>query len=500
MKNKPMKHQETGLELSRNKRNFAFLMEQGTGKTYLTLADVERLFKARLINALMVVAPNGVHSNWVLREIPKHMDMFVISHYWQTQVQTLREGKKYEALFANHYPSNTQPLRVFAINIDALNAKKGFAAAERFLKEFKVLMVVDESSRIKNPYAIRTKKAIRLGRQATARRILNGTPITKAPTDLFSQFEFLDHALLGTSSYRAFVSEFSVLLPDDDDKMRAIKRKMVRSPELPQIVAKDANGNPMYRNLDKLTNLIAPHCYRVTKAECLDLPPKVYQAIDFELSTEQRKVYDKLYNDHLYLFPDGDIMKSVSFEGIAVRSKLKQITSGFINIYGEPVLMPPNDNPRMLLFRDYLEDLYISGKQFLVWAIYKEEIRQIMAALKEYGIISAAYTGDTSKTDRDNIIDDIASGSLQCAVLQAQAGGVGIEFTKATTSIYYSCSEDNYLRLQSEDRNHRIGTTESVLYLDFLAMNTIDQNIYNNRMFKNYIAGVVLDSDSMNRS
>ncbi len=499
MKLKPMWHQEKALEKSYRKRNFAYLMEQGTGKTYVTLADAERLFKARLINAVLVVAPNGVHSNWVRREIPKHMDIFTISYYWKSKVHTLREKKNFESLFADHYPADQQPLRIFAINIDSVNTKLGNESILRFLKEFKVLFVCDESTRIKNPYRKRTRKMLQLKKLAVARRILTGTPITKAPTDLFSQFQFLDDGLLGTSSYRAFVSEFTVLLQENDPLMMGIKRKLSKFQQLPQIPKKDENNRPIYKNVEKLKILLEPHIYRITKEECLDLPPKIYTVKDFELSDAQRKVYDKVYKENLYLFKDGNLLKEISFEGIGVRAKLKQITSGYINIYDDTVIMPVEDNPRMAIFKDYLEDLAVNETPFIVWAMFKEEIRQILTALKDYGITCASYYGETGDQDREDAQDDFQAGRIQAVVCNARAAGIGIEFYKAEMVFYYSFSDDNELRLQSEDRTHRIGTVKSVVYVDLIAIDTIDQEIYNNLAYKNIIAKTVLDSDSMNR-
>ena len=42
MKTEAMQHQFNALAASLNKRNFAYLMEQGTGKTWTTLADAVR--------------------------------------------------------------------------------------------------------------------------------------------------------------------------------------------------------------------------------------------------------------------------------------------------------------------------------------------------------------------------------------------------------------------------------------------------------------------------
>ncbi|WLW40874.1 hypothetical protein GNAINCEL_00092 [Serratia phage KKP 3709] len=73
MKTKPMTPQILALEALNGKRNFALLMEMGLGKTWTILADAERYFEAGKIDALVVLAPNGVHTNWIRREAPAHL-------------------------------------------------------------------------------------------------------------------------------------------------------------------------------------------------------------------------------------------------------------------------------------------------------------------------------------------------------------------------------------------------------------------------------------------
>ena len=126
-------------------------------------------------------------------------------------------------------------------------------------------------------------------REAEARRILSGKPLTKAPMDLFSQFDFLKKGLLGTDSYRAFVAEFAVLLDPRSPKMQGLIRKLGPKAAFAQIVDTDENGKKMYRNLEKLYGLIQPHTFRVRKADVLNLPPKVYEQKVFDLSDAQRK-------------------------------------------------------------------------------------------------------------------------------------------------------------------------------------------------------------------
>lgn len=489
MKTKPMNHQITGLLRSEGKRNFAFLMEQGTGKTWTTLADAERCYLSDKIDALLVIAPNGVHSNWTRREIPTHMEVLTLCFTWDRKPTTKKDKAAYDKLYTRF--EKNAPLRVFAINIDAINQPAGFESVAEFIRCFRVMAVLDESTDIKNPRAKRTEKAIELGRGAIARRILSGTPITKAPTDVFSQFDFLKSGLLGTTSYRAFVSEYAVLLDPNSPQMQAIMRKLAgKTRGMPQVVAEDANGNKMWKNLDKLSAMIAPHSYRVRKEDCLDLPPKVYQTITFELDSKQREVYDRLAEDYHYHHEDGD--EDLSFEAIATRTKMKQVTSGFINVYGEAQLIDPTTNPRMRVFKDVIN--HIDG-QFIVWAMFEEEINQIVVALEEAGISFVTYYGKTSKEDRELAIDDFQAGKKQAFVSNAAAGGIGITLTAARTSVYYSCSFDNKLRLQSEDRNHRIGTVTKVLYIDLVAEDTIDEDVVKSLAAKNALAFAVIDQN-----
>jgi SNF2 family DNA or RNA helicase len=459
-------------------------MEQGTGKTWLTLADAERCFIGGKIDALLVIAPNGVHSNWVLREIPTHLEVDSVGYVWRGTPKTKKALAGLEALYK---PSSKPVLRVLCVNIEAMNYESTREEVARFINTFKVMFVVDESTRIKNPDAKRTKHVIKAARQALARRILSGTPLTKGATDLYSQFDCLKEGLLGTTSYRAFMAEYAVLLKPDDPQMQAIMRKLggkVRG--VPQVIKRDENGIPMWKNMDKLSAMLAPHSYRVTKKDCLDLPEKVYKQVYFELTPEQRRVYEKLKEDYEYR----DDTTSLSLQAIAARSKMKQVTSGFINVEGEPRLVDPKENPRMDAFKEAIQD--IDG-QFIVWAMFEQELLQIKTALDEAGFRSALYYGATKTEERERIIDDFQAGKLDVFIGHAAAAGIGITLTAAETALYYSCSYDNELRKQSEDRCHRIGTKNNVLYIDLIAEDTLDEEIQRSLSVKSALADYVID-------
>ena len=498
MKTKPMASQELALKALEGKRNFALLMEMGLGKTWTILADAERAFLAGKIDALVVMAPNGVHTNWIRREAPMHLGCRWIGYAWRGKPTSKKAKAQLDKIYASHYVAEQMPLRIFTINFEAMQSKVAVAELEKFLQTYRCMFAVDESTRIKNPNGARAKAVVKLGKLAVARRIMSGSPMPKSPDDLFMQFNFLKPGLLGTKSFRAFKTEYNVLLDPDDPKMIAIMRKLGgRTFGIPQVTATDENGHPIYKNLDRLSAFLKPHSFRATKAEFLDLPPKIYKVVSFPLATEQRKIYDRLQQEYSFLFdnPEQDALEDVSFQAIAARSKMKQATSGFVNIYGEPVLMPSEENPRLGAFKEVISSFMDTepNRQFIIWAMFREELAQIKSYLDSVGLTSEVYNGDTPKDKREEIIDDFQAGKIQFFIGHAQAAGIGITLTAATCAIYYSCSDDNELRMQSEDRCHRIGTKSSVLYIDLVAEDTLDEVIHRRNSMKSMVADVVID-------
>jgi SNF2 family DNA or RNA helicase len=484
MKTTPMEHQVEGqARLDAAPSWFALAAEQGTGKTWMLLNDSERQFVAGRITGVLVVAPKGVHTNWVRREIPTHMSVPVKADYYLSGMGARRKARMQKVM----RPSEDGELMVLAINIDALNSKDGYKAAETFLMHHEAIMIVDESSRIKTGSAGRTKKCIALGKLAKSRRIASGTMIANSPLDIFYQFEFLKPrgALLGTTSFSAFTAEFADVLPADHHLVRHAAAKSARG-IAPQMIRKDDSGRPVFRNLEKLQKLMAPHTFRVLKKDCLDLPDKIYQTAYYELEPAARRVYDKAAEELRYERDCGEID---AYTALTKITKLQQMAAGFVMVDGTPEYVCEK-NPRLALLKELVED--VDG-QFIVWAVYREELRQIVAALKELGVPCVEYHGGVKDSDREHAVDSFQRGEARAFVGQAQAGGIGLTLTAATTAIYYSCNFSLELRLQSEDRCHRIGTKQNVVYIDIAGVDTIDERISSALQSKSITASAVLD-------
>ena len=170
-KTKPFAHQLKALEMSWDKKVFAYFMEMGTGKSKVLIDNISMLYDKGHINGVLIVAPKGVYKNWFDSEIPTHM----ADHVEKTMVlweATISKTKEKEL---NNLFKSSDDLHILIMNVESFSTKKGKQFAEKFLSCHKTLMAIDESTTIKNPEAIRTKTILNLGRDVKYKRILTGS-------------------------------------------------------------------------------------------------------------------------------------------------------------------------------------------------------------------------------------------------------------------------------------------------------------------------------------
>lgn len=480
MKSSGMAHQLEALDKLRNRTEYALLMEQGTGKTWCLLADAERLYEEGEIDAVLVLAPNGVHTNWVRREIPAHLS---VDHHTFTFSSNKSTTKKYKNEW-DVFMRRSGALKIFTVNIEAINFPKGLTACREFMEKHRTMLIVDESSRIKNIKSGRTKKAIQLGELAPYRRIASGTPITQGPLDLFSQFEFMKHGLLRCRDIKEFTYRYAEVLP----LTNPLVVHATRDPRFPPIIiAKDSNGRPKWKNLDELIDLIKPHSFRVLKKDCLDLPDKVYENIYFDLTADQRKAYDRMEEENRFIL---DNEESMPVEALAAKIKLQQITSGFILQNGEPIRFMP-ENPRLDIAVSLVDEIVNNGNKVVVWARFTAEIESLRILLDKYNVVE--YSGRIGREDREAAVDNFQNGNAMVFLGQPKAGGIGLTLTAGHNVIFFSNDFELETRLQAEDRNHRIGTVNKVTYYDLVAIDTRDEDIAAALQSKENVAKLILN-------
>jgi SNF2 family DNA or RNA helicase len=468
-KTNPYNHQKEALKRMLPTDAFALLMEMGSGKTKVAIDEIGILSDQGLIDRALILAPKGVYANWTEREIPAHMpdDLLSRTAMYRWDGLTKQTSKN---LFARAV--GWRGLAIMVMNIEAFSmSKKAMEAARTFIQSGTCVMYVDESTLIKNHQSKRTKNICKVGELAARRRIMTGSPVPRSPLDFFAQFHFLKPGLIGTKNYFAFRSRYAKM------ETRVFGGRSV------QVVAG-------YFNLEDLTQRTQEHSYRVTKDECMDLPPKIYTRRDVELTPEQASAYQSMKEEAFAEVADGFASASAVITQIM---RLHQISCGHVtNADGDVIDLPHRRTEALLEVADETQ-----GKM-IVWARYRRDIANICAALRaEYGDASVVeYHGGTKGQDRETAVTRFQDDpSCRFFVANQQTGGYGITLTAASTVVYYSNDYDLEKRLQSEDRAHRSGQTKSVLYVDLAAPNTVDIKILEALRSKKSLADLVTGDD-----
>jgi len=449
-KTKPYDHQVTALEKSWDKKEYAYFMEMGTGKSKVLVDNIAMLYDKGKINAALIIAPKGVYRNWYSQEIPNHLPSH-IEHktvLW-TATTSKAKDKEYQQLFKIDLD-----LHILIMNVEAFSTKKGLEFATSFLNCHNSLMAVDESTTIKTPSAKRTKAILNLGKIALYRRILTGSPVTKSPLDLYTQCGFLDGYLLGFDSYYAFRNRYAVMVE------RNFGGRRVQIPK-------------GYKRLGELSDKLKPFSYRVLKEDCLDLPDKIYIKREVDLTDEQRNTYVTMKSAALAQLKG---KMATAPHVLTQLMRLHQITCGHLKNDDDTITEIKNNRISSLI--ELLEE--VEGK-VIIWANYVYDINRIVKAISlKYGDDTIVqYYGAIPAEQRQKNIEKFQDpdSPVRFFVGNPQTGGYGITLTAANNIIYYSNGYDLEKRLQSEDRAHRIGQKKAVTYIDLIAPKTIDEKI-----------------------
>ena len=439
-----------------NINNFAYLMEMGTGKTITAIMDLMILHHEKGVDNCVIFAPKSVYRNWY-----KEITEFVAPEKTKYAISTWDPSLKdpvTKAKLTDLLEKSVVPLNVFLMNIEAISSPKGVKFLEKYLSvqdKKKTMMIVDESTVIKTHNAKRTKNLIKLAKDINYKRILTGTPVTKSPLDIYTQFAFLDPKILGQSNYYAFRARYA----------KIINRPTSGGRHFPLITG--------YQRLDELEEKIYSAAFRVKKDECVDLPEKIYMKRFIPMSEKQLVAYESLRRNAMFIFND---KTTTSVNRLSQIVKLHQVCCGFtINDQGEIHDVP---NKRYDELLDVLEE--VDGK-VIIWATYRHNIETITRKLKEkYGETKAdAFYGDTASDDRLELVKNFQNENhdLTYLIANPKTGGYGITLTASHTVVYFSNNYDLEIRLQSEDRAHRIGQKNKVTYVDFVCQGTVDEKI-----------------------
>lgn len=409
-------HQKLALQYMRLNDSFALFMEQGCGKTLPTLCRILELRKQEYITTALVVTPKATMGAWY-----RDIEMFS-----EVDQKLLRDC-------------------ITVINYDKVWRDKTFD------REWGCI-VLDESHKIKNRTSKRAKFLLRLALKSKYRYILTGTPIGNGQLEnIWSQYAFLEPCIVNGrvaskifGTYKQFEDRYCLL---------------------------NQYWKPYrYKYVDELQDIIAEHSYRVTKAECLDLPEKLPDEV-YDIELKEPTLYKELHKSSTV-----EELGILAENPLARMTKLRQVCSGFLND-GETVHELKCEKINVL-------EEFLDGweKKLVVFCEFKHSIKAVSALLTKLKIKHVILDGE----QKDKLIwrKFQSDPKIQVIICQYQSASQGIDLFAASTIIYFEPTLSSNILEQSRDRIHRSGQKNKCSYIHFLSRGTIEVSIY--KALKNY--------------
>lgn len=440
-----MKQQQLAIEKCGGREYFGYFMEPGLGKTLTIIDEVQRL----PVDIVVVICPKSIMGVWA-EEVAKFApqdDMFV----W--------DGREFT------YNGSDGECYWHIINIDAVNRTKtgthdGFNTVKGLLSTYKCsMMVVDESTIIKNVDAKRTKAVMELGAMVKYRRILTGTPIANTPLDVYAQLRFLSKDIFPyAKNFFAFRAKYAVM---GGFQMR-------------QVVG--------YKNQEQLAAIIAQHTFQAKKKEYLtELPPRTTQIRYVELSDTSWRTYRALV-DELAVELAGTAMPIDMV--IKKITKLRQLTGGWLRDDEDNV--HPVGHEKLNELKHLMDEC--RGQKVIIWCQFVHEV----LALQKLDPEARVYYGAMTSKARDDARHAFEHGNCPLIIIQNDTGSMGLTLNAATISIFYSNPIYPLPKEQARDRNWRIGQTQPVTEYELIVRGSIDETIYNNLINKTSLAEAIM--------
>lgn len=268
----------------------AILHEQGLGKTKIAVDLMLYWLKHRDIDTVMVVTKKQLVKNW-------ENELAVHTHI---KPKVLSSNK-----VDNFYVFNSAAKVVIA-NFEALSTDK--ERVKLFLKCRNVAIIIDESTKLKNPDAQLTKDFFELADLFKIRTIMTGTPVANRPYDIWAQIYFLDKGRSLGTDFAEFKrhTDLSNKLGDDDEA-----RELFES------------------TVAGIFEKISAFTVRETKKSCaIALPQKVYESVYTCFEPTQYRMYRTVLHElEIEVKRDGEAV--VDDDSVALKRLLRllQITS-----------------------------------------------------------------------------------------------------------------------------------------------------------------------------
>lgn len=423
MKYNPHNYQSFAAEFILEHPVCCLMLDMGLGKTVVTLSALWELALDYFdIGKVLVIAPKRVATDTWPRELSKWEHLTGLTASLVVGNRQQRE----EAL--------NRPAFLYIINRENVSW-----LVENFRWDFDTV-VIDELSSFKSNRTERFK-AMKKVRPLVHRVIgLTGTPAPNSLLDLWPEMYLLD---MGQRLGR-FITGYRERFFTPDKR----NREIVYSYK-PREGAEDA-----------IYSLISDICISMKAVDYLDMPERIDNRIEVEMSAKEKKIYDDFCRDMVVQIGDEELD---AVNAGVLSGKLLQMANGAV--YGDDRRVLPIHSRKL----DALEDLVeaANGKPLLVAYWYKHDLARIRERFPEARCI------DTSKD-----ISDWNAGKVPLALIHPASAGHGLNLQEGgCTIVWYGLTWSLELYQQLNARLWRQGQKHTVVIHHIITKGTHDEDV-----------------------
>jgi SNF2 family DNA or RNA helicase len=332
---------------------------------------------------------------------------------------------------------------VFLVHWEALRLMPDLARKEW------LHVIADECHRMKNRKTQQTQALKKI--PARYKTAMSGTPVVNRPDEAWSVLNWLDK-----KQYSSFWAFFKRYVDYEMEYASGGQYQKIKGP----------------KNVEELHAKLGPIMVRRRKEEVLkDLPDKYYTTEHVELSPKQRTAYEQMRKDMIAWVGEQQDRPLVAPVVIAKLVRLQQFAAAYMEDDGSGGWRMGEPSSKLDSLMERVED---SDEPIVVFSQFKQLVNLANERLARAGVPYITITGDVPPGDRGKAVQLFQTGARRIFTGTIGAGGVGITLTAASTVVFLDRGWSPALNLQAEDRLHRIGQTNAVQVIDYVARGTVD--------------------------
>jgi len=388
----------------------------GSGKSKIAIDVIQSIYYAEKIDKILIIGIVSIIENW-------------------------------KAELKKHWVHNDPPMDIIRITgIESYSTGKIYHEMLDWVDD-KTLILVDESSKIKNSSALRTEKVTDIGLKCAYRYIMTGSSILNGEIDLYAQFNFLHTDIVGISTLVGFRKRYCIYGGYKDKKIIGYKRQ------------------------EELINALTPYSFVITKKEAMPhLPEQTFSPREVDPTSEQKRLIKKIQEELKteVIGSNGQPIEKRIKNILTKFMRVSQIAGGFLED-GSPV---KGGSPKIAAIKDILEDA--PDEQLVVFTRFVPELLALEKEIKDSKVIY----GDVERTERQNRVDSFQRGEFRVIICQYAVGAMGLNMESARLCSHYSYDFNLEYWDQSIGRIARTTQTRPMTYFPILMRGTIDKLTY----------------------